>query len=369
MATTSLLKADFWKNKESIILLNPRLDEKRRARINEAVLPHMGEGSVWIKSSGTESSRIGEDKIVKLSKDAILVAAESVNKFYKVTHNDVWLNTLPLFHIGGLSILARCFKAQAKVLSLGEWSAQACLDAIRDNEVSVISLVPTQVYDLVNLNIQAPSSMRLVLVGGGALDEKLYIDAKKLGWPVVPSYGMTETSAMIAGAELTSIEKKMYPLMKILDHVELTKKESGYEISSESLFDGYLFVSNQASRWVPLESNYRLDDRLVVDGKYLSVMGRESDLVKILGETVDIKSLESVLKSSLPDTSRRVVILAKPHERSGFRLEAVVEGSELNFDIESFNKQVLPFERVSKLTYKDKFLTSELGKILKHQLS
>lgn len=45
------------------------------------------------------------------------------------------------------------------------------------------SLVPTQVVDLVNGEIQAPPGVRCIIVGGGALDMETGRRARALGWP------------------------------------------------------------------------------------------------------------------------------------------------------------------------------------------
>lgn len=359
----------FWEGKESVLFLNPRLQKEKQEHIKKEIQAYLGEESVWIKSSGTESSQEGKDKLVKLSKKAVLAAAKSVNAFYEVSKEDIWLNTLPVFHIGGLAIFARSYLSGSKVINLEKWSVEDCFQSIEKNKISLISLVPTQVYDLLQLGLRAPKSLRLAIVGGGALSESLYNQAKDLGWPLVPSYGMTETCALMAGAELSSLRANENPRLKILSHIQLKKENQSYICFSESLFQGYLLIGKQDVIWVPQEGGFRIDDRLEVTDGYLKVLGRETDLVKILGETVDISFLEKKIQESLPDKNRRVAIVAKPHDRRGYDLEAFIEGAVLNFKLEEFNKIVMPYERLSKITYKKSFPTSELGKILKHQLT
>ena len=48
-------------------------------------------------------------KICILSKTAFLSSAQAVNSKLKVEKKDSWLISLPLFHVAGLSILARSF--------------------------------------------------------------------------------------------------------------------------------------------------------------------------------------------------------------------------------------------------------------------
>ena len=62
------------------------------------------------------------------------------------------------------------------------------------------SLVPAQVLDLVRAGLRPPPVLRAIVVGGGAISAELYRDARALGWPVLPSYGMTECCSQIATA-------------------------------------------------------------------------------------------------------------------------------------------------------------------------
>ena len=42
------------------------------------------------------------------------------------------------------------------------------------------------------------------MTGGGALDPSLYKQARDLGWPLLPSYGLTECGSQVATASLSS---------------------------------------------------------------------------------------------------------------------------------------------------------------------
>ena len=65
---------------------------------------------------------------------------------------------------------------------------------------TLTSLVPAQVFDLVNAGLKPPHILRAVLVGGGRLEDALYQKATALGWPLLPGYGMTEAASQIATA-------------------------------------------------------------------------------------------------------------------------------------------------------------------------
>ena len=82
----------------------------------------------------------------------------------------------------------------------GRWNPQAYADLMKSSGACWSSLVPTQVVDLVNLRLRAPSTAGCIIVGGGALDMETGRKARALGWPVVQSYGMTESGSQLATA-------------------------------------------------------------------------------------------------------------------------------------------------------------------------
>jgi O-succinylbenzoic acid--CoA ligase len=288
-----------WDSKESHLFLNPRFSSERKARLLNAFERQRREETIWLKSSGTESSGFG-DKLVALNKKAILEGAKAANDFFQVTAKDRWLNPLPEFHIGGLALSARCHLSGAVSLSFGDWSVEKFMSQIKAEQATITSLVPTQVFDLVSQKQPPPPCLRFVLVGGGALSESLYTQARALGWPLLPSYGMTETSAVVASADLQSLSSQKRPLMKALPHVQLKPVDGQYEIQSPALFDGYLWVQdNGDSRWEPRPENFILDDRIEIKSGGIRVLGRDSELVKILGETVNLASLNEKLSERL----------------------------------------------------------------------
>ena len=140
----------------------------------------------------------------------MLASAAAVNRRLEAVEGDVWFRVLPAFHVGGLGIHARAFLSGARV-EVGSWDPGrfAASDAM-----TLASLVPAQVSDLVERRLPPPRHLRAVVVGGGALSDELYRAARDLGWPVLPSYGMTECCSQIATASRAG------PELVLLDHLE-----------------------------------------------------------------------------------------------------------------------------------------------------
>jgi len=170
-----------WFSKETEILLNPKMPRSENERALSK-LPRGGEfaSHVWLATSGSTRELGMAIKFVALSKNALLSSAESVNCHLASISQDVWLNALPYFHVGGLGVLARAFLKKSKVVSFeGKWDPKAYYNALIESSATLASLVPTQLYDLVSLSLVAPKSLRAVVIGGGRLSQELQEKAKK----------------------------------------------------------------------------------------------------------------------------------------------------------------------------------------------
>jgi len=112
-----------------------------------------------------------------------------------------FLLSMPLAHVGGASIVARCLAARSEIVldpSDGSFDARRWNEAARAMDVTHASIVPTMLKRIVDSRLAPPSSLRKLIVGGAACDSELAREAIGQGYPVVRTYGMTETFAMVA---------------------------------------------------------------------------------------------------------------------------------------------------------------------------
>lgn len=361
---------------KSHFFYNPRLSALDLKLLGSSKLPELP-AHIWLTSSGTTQGL--EIKLVALSKQAFLVAAAASNRHLEVTPEDVWYKNLPDFHVGGLSILARAHLSNSKVIddyaAGSKWDSNLFAERIMSVGATLISLVPTQVYDLVQAKVKSPPCVRAVLVGGGALAPELFIQAREFGWPILPTYGMTEVCSQIATARLQSLKRIKFPEAVVLDHVEARTGEGGIlEVKSGALFTCLGFASTQGLRIEDpkIDGWYRTTDRADLDisceiagRKTLRFLGRISDLVKVNGELVSLSKLQAHFNHA--DS----VVFAKDDTRSGARLCVATTSKEFReFEslVTQFNQSVAPFERVLGLYFVDELPRTPLGKIKVEQL-
>lgn len=337
-----------WNSSDSHLLLNPRMPAEERARLESFVvdLP----AHVWLATSGTS----GALKLTALSKEALLASAGAVNRHLQSDARDVWCSVLPPFHVGGLGIEARAFLSGARVVRM-EWDPRAFASA----DVTLASLVPAQVRDLVDARLAAPPVLRAIVVGGGALPGPLYVEARALGWPVLPSYGMTETCSQVATARLAS------PELVLLDHVEArTEGDGRLAFRGASLLSGYGtddgFIDPKVDGWFVTE------DLGGVDGGSLRVEGRRGDFIKIGGESVDLARLDAILAAI---AGLHAAVVAVPDRRLGHVIHLAVDPAlDAAAVAAAYDQRVHPFERARTVHQIAEIPRSPLGKLLRTQL-
>jgi o-succinylbenzoate---CoA ligase len=148
-----------------------------------------------IATSGSQ----GNPKAVMLSHANLASAARVSNERLPLGRGDVWLGCLPLHHIGGISILHRCARAGAAVLLHDGFDADAVWRDLVSAGVTHISLVPAMLARLLEVaDRPPPASLRYALIGGAALSRPLFDRAVDAGWPLCPSYGLSECAAQVA---------------------------------------------------------------------------------------------------------------------------------------------------------------------------
>jgi len=341
---------------ETHVLLNPRMPAAERERLERLAAAFPLRGHVWIATSGTS----GAIKLAALSKEALLVSAEAVNRHLEARASDTWCLVLPTFHVGGLGIHARAFLCNARVVESG-WNARTFVETCEQERVTLSSLVPAQVSDLVREGLRAPDHLRAIVVGGGALSAELYRDGRALGWPLLPSYGMTECCSQIATATPLS------PALRLLSHVEVRTDEEGcLAIRSRSLLTGYAsesgFFDPRVNGWLQTE-----DLGEVIDGE-LRVAGRRGVFVKIGGESVDLNRLDAVLERVAIGTGVDAAVVAMPDDRLGHVIHLAYARGDASAVRAAFDASVLPFERVRGVHRVTRIPRTALGKLRRAEL-
>ncbi len=328
-------------------------------------------GHVLFETSGSS----GVPKSVAISKPALLASAAAVNRHLAVTPASCWGLILPLHHVGGFGVAARAYEAGCDFQEFGQrWDPKSFRDWLETAGTTHTSLVPTQVHDLVKAELTAPATLQAIVVGGGHLEPATGQAARDLGWPVLASYGMSEASSQIATQTLASLKQPYQsapiPLLPIWETRVST--DGLLEISGPALFSGYVTdgkFTRCGNAW------HTTSDRVLLENRTITPLGRADTLVKILGELVDPEAIERELISLSEDrlAPGTFAVIAIPDERAGSALVPVFEASVSRQVIDPtlalYEKQAAGFRRLRPAAVIADLPRSELGKLRRNELA
>jgi len=339
--------ADFWNSPEVVLPeKHGPLEEWLRGRAEF-------EGHVIFRTSGSS----GVEKWVALSQEAMEWSARRVIDHLGIDSSDVCGLALPMIHVGGFGLALRAHLTKARLAVFpGKWHAGDFGEWCEREGVSLTSLVPTQVRDLVDAKVKSPSCLRSVVVGGGRLEDRLAALARELGWPVEPSYGMTETSAQVA----TGDGLPLFPGWEArLEGDCLALKGGGLLTSVITGGDGEFVARDpKVDGWLVTQ------DRVRLEGRRLTVLGRADRRVKVLGELVDLEELEAFWRERL---KCEVALLGGEHDRRGTGLVLFLEGCDQR--VEELNQELPGPERLVAWKVLPELPRSALGKIDRRKLT
>jgi O-succinylbenzoic acid--CoA ligase len=194
---------------------------------------------------------------------------------------DVWLCTLPLSHVGGLSIIVRSAIYATAAIVQERWDTDMALSVIEDG-ATLVSVVPTTLQRLLDAGLQRPRHLRCALVGGGPCPPALLERATEAGVPVAQTYGLTEACSQVTTARPGD-----------------TLPDAGPPLfcTTVTIDDGEICVQGPtvAPQAGPL---LRTGDLGALDGEgRLNVTGRKADTIVTGGENVAPTEVEAVLEA------------------------------------------------------------------------
>ena len=139
----------------------------------------------------------GRPRGALLSHGNLIGANISLNLLLKLSVEDVHLNLLPLFHIGGLSIATASFHSGALNVNMSKFDAQQAVDLIVEKQVTFLydfSPILASILDDYEKTGKDIKSLQAVI--GIENPETIERYQKLIGGTFFCVYGQTETSAM-----------------------------------------------------------------------------------------------------------------------------------------------------------------------------
>jgi O-succinylbenzoic acid--CoA ligase len=206
--------------------------------------------------------------------------------------DDRWLACLPLFHVGGLSILLRSVIYGMTAIVHARFDPAAVNQAIDAQGVSTVSVVSTMLDRILAKRGERafPSTLRCVLLGGGPAPLPLLERAAQAGAPVVQTYGLTETASQVVTLAPEDALRKLGSAGKPLLGTQIRIEPDGeIAVTGPTVSPGYLHLAPRDG-WLKTGDLGYLDEE-----GYLYVLDRRDDLIISGGENVYPAEVEAAL--------------------------------------------------------------------------
>jgi O-succinylbenzoic acid--CoA ligase len=270
----------------------------------------LGATAVVINTSGTSSA----PKPVELTYGNLLWSALGSAVALGLDPAERWLCALPLSHVGGLSILVRSAIYATTAVVHERFDTERVLDALREQQVTLVSLVATTLTRLLDAGLERPPALRAALTGGGPVPAGLVRRAYDAGVRVSLTYGLTEScsqvtttpAAALADGDMAAGPPLFCTRLRCQDDGEIIV--AGPTVAPGALApDGWLHTGDLGA----------FDER----GR-LRVTGRKADTIVSGGENVAPGEVEAVLEAH-PDVLEAAVV-GLPVEQWGEAVTAIV---------------------------------------------
>jgi O-succinylbenzoic acid--CoA ligase len=270
-----------------------------------------------IHTSGTTSA----PRPIELSYGNLLWSALGSAVALGLDPRERWLCTLPVSHVGGLSILVRSAIYATTAVIHERFETEHVLKALREEEITLVSVVATTLARLLDAGLADPPRLRCALTGGGPVPAALVERARAAGVPVSLTYGLTEACSQVTttpalearGSDLAAGAPLFCTQVRIDGSGEL---EPGV---GEILVRGPTVARSglAADGWLHTGDLGRLD----VHGR-LTVTGRRAETIVSGGENVAPAEVEAVLEAH-PQVLEAAV-LGAPDAQWGEMVTAIV---------------------------------------------
>jgi o-succinylbenzoate---CoA ligase len=288
-----------WRLGIPIFLCNPQWGTAELAQVSRLISqvdPQQHQNLLMIPTGGSS----GEVKFAMHTWQTLSASVWGFQEFYGVDGINA-VCTLPLYHVSGLMQLWRSLLTDGKLFIIDIRQLYNDLNiAIDPIDRYFISLVPTQLSKLLDLDVNWLAQFQTILLGGAPPSIELLRLARNAKLPLALTYGMTETASQITSLKPAEFLAGNCSCGRILPHaaIELISSTDdrlkSIRIKSKSLMLGYFPDFSQTDYFDPDDlGSFDLDG-------YLTILGRNSGKIITGGENVfPIEVVNAIMATGL----------------------------------------------------------------------
>ncbi|MDC9596527.1 o-succinylbenzoate--CoA ligase [Xenorhabdus anantnagensis] len=259
------------------------------------------------------SGSSGLPKAAVHSIGAHLASAQGILSCMNFQPDDSWLLSLPLFHVSGQGILWRWLQTGATLILRNLHPLNLALFGCTH-----ASLVPTQLWRLLEQAHEYPLTLKEVLLGGAMIPTSLVRRAEELGIRCWCGYGLTEMASTVCAKRADGLPGVGNPLPG--KSIRLVEEE--IQIRADSIASGYWF-NGELNPLIDNGGWFSTRDRGVFEQGELRILGRLDNQFFSGGEGIQPEDIERVINQH-PQIEQSFVVPIADIE-FGHRPVAVIE--------------------------------------------
>lgn len=329
------------------------------------------------------SGSAGKPKAVVHTFNSLLESVKATDSFANLSPNDIWLASLPLYHIGGFMILMRALLSGGSIAFPNSLKHEEITQILKRTNPTHISFVSTTLARILKDDFVPSTNLKFVFLGGGPFSQMLCEQATNRGLPIIKVYGSTETCSMVAALFPNEVNQKPDSVGKVfgtnkimikstskIDQDDFCCNEEVGEIvvSSLSLFTEY-YNDTLTTNNVLKNGWYHTGDYGWLDKEgYLYISSRREDLIITGGENVSAVEIENAIKT-LTQIEDAFVFALKDDVWGQIVCAAIVSKKISELEIINFLKEKIAGYKIPKQFFLvESIPKNEMGKVKRAEL-
>lgn len=238
-----------------------------------------GSDKILVHTSGST----GTPKPMMVEKRRMEASATITCDFLKLKAGDTALLCMPLDYIAGKMVVVRSIVRNLKLISVKPSGHP--LQGLTEAPVFA-AMIPMQVYNSLKVPEEKELLMQIkhLIIGGGAVDEKMEKELKDFPNAVWSTYGMTETLSHIALRRLNGQEASCW--YTPFDSVDVSVNNEGCLVIDAPRVAETRIVTNDIAE-------------IAKDGRHFRILGRKDNVIDSGGIKIQIEEVEAALRKHL----------------------------------------------------------------------
>ena len=295
---------------------------------------------IYVKTSGST----GIPKIIKLQKEHVRNSAAATVTYFNLNEGTKALLCLPSEYIAGKMMLVRAMIAGWDLYTTAP--EKNPLEQFYD-DFDFTAMVPYQVHH----SLSQLYKVKKLIVGGGAVSNKLEKQIQQLRTSVFATYGMTETISHIAIRPLNGKERSK--VFRALPEVVFSQNENAcLQISAPTISKEIIITNDVVELISPI--SFRL-------------LGRIDNVINTGGVKVHPETVEEKLDMHI---HQPFFIASEKDELLGERVILIIE-NENPIELNTFShifETLSTYEKPKKILTLPEFIYTETGKIRRKEV-